>query len=154
MITYREFRPTGFDCAGLGLEEQQDWYVCPCGINRDSGILAEANWIAQKEILEKFDSDDWELHRFGHWANGWFEIIIVRPDSAAYNEMYSVESALSYYPVLDDSKFSELEYEAKCKMWRSATPKERREWLERSGLSKKLAYRKTLPQGVELEVEY
>jgi hypothetical protein len=154
MITYGKFQPTGFDCAGLGLEDQQDWFVCPCAINRDSGILEQANWETQKEILEEFDSEDWEIHRFGHWANGWFEIVIVHPESAAYNEMYSVECALSDYPVLDESKFSRMEFEEKCNMWSRATPKERREWLERSGLPKKLAYRKTLPHGVEIQVDY
>lgn len=154
MITYREFRPTGFDCAGLGLEDRQDWFVCPCSTNRDAGVLTRANWISQNEILSKFDNDDWEVHRFGHWGNGWFELIIVKPDSAAYEEMYSVECALSDYPVLCDSKFSEMEWEEKNDMWRRANPKERREWLERSGLSKKLAYRKNIPIDLELDVEY
>lgn len=54
---------------------------------------------------------DYEIHYFGHWATD-FEIIIVRPGSAAHRKAQSIVAALSDYPVLDESDFSEREHEA------------------------------------------
>jgi hypothetical protein len=110
MRTYAEFRPTAFDCAGLALEDRQGWLVAPCGHNRDSTLLAESNWAAQEKALP--EGDDVEVHRFGHWANGWFELTIVRPGSAAAKEAVEIESALANYPVLSDEDYSAREFEA------------------------------------------
>ena len=111
MQRYKEFRPTGFDCKGLALDDRQEWFVLPCGRNRDSGCLDESNFACALKSLGG-ESDDVEVHRFGHWACGWFEIIIVRPESAAEKEARDIEAALADYVVLDESDFSEREYEA------------------------------------------
>ena len=110
MKTYSEFRPTGFDPKGLALEDRQDWLVAPCGHNRDSTLLDESNWATQLKALP--EGDDAEIHCFGHWACGWFEILIVRPGSAAAKEAEELEGALSNYPVLSDEDYSEREFEA------------------------------------------
>jgi len=97
MQRYCEFRPTNFDCHGLGLPERQDWLVVPVGHGRDSDTLAESNWAVAKQRLDNLDPHclDHEIHRFGHWANGWFEIILVRPDSACAAKAIIIEG-LSY----------------------------------------------------------
>src|SRR5690349_11232303 len=106
MKPYREFRPTGFDPRGLALDDQQDWLVLPCTRNRDSDCLTESNFDAALKQLGG-ESDDCEVHRFRHWACGWFEIIIVRPGSAAEKEAHEIEAALDDYPVLDEMDLSE-----------------------------------------------
>lgn len=55
---------------------------------------------------------DYQTHQFNHWGPGWFEIIVVRPGSAAHREAQAIAAALSDYPVLDESDFSEREHEA------------------------------------------
>ena len=110
MKTYSTWRPTGFDSPGLGLDDRQTWYVAPIGRNRDSDMLAESNWDVGLAMLGG-ESEDVEVHRFGHWACGWFEIILVRPDSEACTMAQRLEDTLAEYPVLDDEDFSRREEE-------------------------------------------
>lgn len=111
--TYREFRPTAFDARGLGCEDRQTWLVGPCSRTRDSGTLERANFDALVQSLEAIDPDgtDHEVHRFGHWGPGWFEIVLVRPDSKAHEEAAECACALENYPVLSDDLYSQYESE-------------------------------------------
>ena len=109
MQKYSDYRPTGFDAAGLNLPDRQDWRVLPLLQTRDSGTLARSNVIAAREMLG--DGDDVEIHSFGHWACGWFEIIIVRPDSPAEVIARDICQRLEDYPVLDDDRHSEMEWD-------------------------------------------
>jgi hypothetical protein len=118
MTTYSEFRPTGFDCRGRGLPDRQSWFVAPVGRNRDSGPLDESNFAVALKILGG-KSETVEIHRFGHWGPGWFEIILVSPDSIAFTEAERIECSLSDYPVLDDMDFSERESDAANETWRN-----------------------------------
>ena len=113
MEKYRDFRPTAFDARGLGCDDQQDWLVCPCSRTRDSGTLEISNWEAMLACLEEVDPDgeDFDIHRFGHWGPGWFKIVLVRPGSAAHAEAERIENHLTNYPLLDDERYSQLEYE-------------------------------------------
>jgi hypothetical protein len=121
MQRYSEYQPTGFDPKGLALDDKQDWLVLPCGRNRDSGVRQESNFHCALAMLggESWSGDggNVEVHRFGHWACGWFEIIIVRPDTKEAKEAESIECALADYPVLDDSDVSDREHEAEWEAW-------------------------------------
>ncbi len=112
MERYQGFRPTAFDSQGLGCDEQQDWFVGPCSITRDSELLSVSNWETMLKCLEEKDPDGegHEVHRFGHWGPGWFEIVLIRPDSACFVECEEIEGALENYPVLDESDYSEREW--------------------------------------------
>jgi hypothetical protein len=121
---YSEFRPTGFDCKGfdckgLGCGEQQDWLVAPTSQTRDSGCLDRANFDATVDALEVTAPDDYEVHRFGHWGPGWFEIILVRPGSEAQLVAEEIACALSYYPVVDDERLSRYETSEEIEAWDS-----------------------------------
>ncbi len=120
MRTYSQFRPTGFDCSGLGCDDRQDWLVHPCGTNRDADALTRANFKAAiLELENKDDGPDYEVHRFGHWACGWFEIILVRPDTNAAKLAEECEASLESYPVLSDELFSRIEQEEADATWSS-----------------------------------
>lgn len=127
MIPYSAYQPTGFDFKGLALPDRQDWLVAPCGRNRDSGIRTESNWAVQERELTKHDADGetWEIHRFGHWACGWFELVLVKPDTNAARECEALEGALSNYPILDDSDHSEREFNVVLETWDNMSPRER-----------------------------
>lgn len=116
MQLYKDFAPTAFDAHGLALDDRQDWIVAPVGRNRDSGPLDESNFAAALEILGG-ESETCEVHRFGHWACGWLEIVIVSPDRAA--EVEAIEDRLANYPVLDESDLSNREYEDYLQSWSS-----------------------------------
>lgn len=121
MQTYKNYRPTACDIAGLGCEDRQDWFVAPCSITRDSGPLERSNWRVLNKDFDSIDPDgtDHETHRFGHWACGWFEIILVRPDSACAKSAESWEAALSDYPIACEHDFSEEEEEEANEVWRN-----------------------------------
>ncbi len=113
MQRYSKFRPTSFDRSGLGCRDEQEWFVAPCSRNRDSGTLTESNWQVQLRELEAIDPDgnDHQVHSFGHWACGWFELVLVRPDSKCFELAEGLEGALSDYPILCEMHWSELELE-------------------------------------------
>jgi hypothetical protein len=148
MQQYKNFRPTGFDIKGLGLEDRQDWLVAPCSTSRDADVLVQANWDSLKKCLEPF-KDQWEEHSFGHWGCGHFEIILIKPDSLAAAECEEIEGSLSYYPVLDDELFSLYEWQEKAAIWGQMPSKERRVILRKAGLPVSKARNKGMPQGVE-----
>ncbi len=115
MQTYKQFKPTGFDCKGLGLEDRQDWLVS-LSRNRDSDTLTESNFAVALDTMGG-ESDTVEVHRFGHWACEWFEIILVCPGTSAAKEAEEIEAALADYPVLDDTDFSEREQAEADQTW-------------------------------------
>ena len=116
MERYGDFQPTQFDPKGLALDDQQDWLVAPVARNRDSGPLSESNFESCLKALGG-EGDDVEVHRFGHWANGWFEIIIVRPNSKAASIAADIEAGLEDYPVIDDEDHSRREWEEYLESW-------------------------------------
>lgn len=116
MQTYAEYRPTGFDAAGLGLPERQDWIVCPLIQTRDSNCLETSNFAAALEMLGG-ECETVEVHRFGHWGPGWYEIILVSPERAAAVD--DIAASLENYPVLDENDLSEREHEEYMASWES-----------------------------------
>ncbi len=135
MQTYSEFQPTGFDRKGLGVEDHQDWMVAPVATSRDAGCLQRSNWEVVTSELAKVDPEglDHEVHRFGHWANGWFEICLVRPGSACDGICEGWESALADYPVADDDHFSNLETEEAGEAWSNMRLGDRVRLLQKHG---------------------
>lgn len=132
MQRYSKFRPTGFDAKGLGLDDKQGWLVHPCGTNRDADALTRSNFEVSVRDLEKLclNGEDYEVHRFGHWACGWFEIIIVRPDTACAKDARDTETALANYPVLSDEHFSETEQTEANETWANCyTDRQRLEYI-------------------------
>lgn len=119
--TYAEFRPTAFDRhinIDDGDESREHWYVAPVSQTRDSGALDRVNFAAAVRILGG-ESETVEVHRFGHWGPGWFEILIVNPaDETAVKALQELASRLEDYPVLDEDELSRVEYDEACSGWR------------------------------------
>jgi len=129
MKRYSDWAPSGHDTRGLGLDDRQDWYVAPCTLNRDSKVWEESNWHAQEKRL---GDDDVEVHRFGHWACGWFEIVLVAPDSFAYEEALRIEQDLEIYPLLDEDDVSDRQNQAACDVWQHCySQRERIEYIRK-----------------------
>lgn len=154
MKTYSEFRPSGFDCKGLGLDDRQDWLVAPVSVNRDSDCLTRSNWAVVTSELEACsgetsqDEPDCEVHEFGHWACGWFKIALVRPGSKAAEVAEQWESALADYPVASDEHFSELETNEACEYWAGMSLRERVRLCQSAHVSVFAARRDDVPEGV------
>jgi len=147
LTTFSSFRPTQSDCVGLGSEGCEDWLLCPVMQTRDSGTLDRSNFRTMERLLECVDPDvkDHDVHRFGHWGPGWFEILIVRPGTEAHRVAQESACALSDYPVLDEMDYSELEHEIASEYWESMSTKERMEVCARYGVSVFAARRDYIP---------
>jgi hypothetical protein len=119
MQKYSEFSPTGFDRKGAFLRDKSDWLVVPVSQTRDSGPLAESNFAAALEMLGG-ESEACEVHRFGHWGPGWFEIVIIDPnDDKLVAIAQDIEASLENYPVLDDEDLSRREHDEYVESWDS-----------------------------------
>lgn len=147
MKTYAEFSPSVGAARGLGLPDRQNWLVAPVTTNRDADCLQRSNWEVVTRDLQGFgvdageDNPSVEIHRFGHWACGWFEICLVRPGSPAEVKAGGWEDCLSDYPVASDSHFSDLEWTETADYWARMGLSERRLECERARVSKLEAYR-------------
>ena len=117
--TFGEFQPTGFDVKGKGADfENRDWLVSTIQLNRDSGLIEKSNWLTLIDdlgALEPEGSHHWEIHRFGHWGCGWFEIVVLNPnsrDSRVLDQALKLESALQDYPILSEDRLQRLQLES------------------------------------------
>jgi hypothetical protein len=116
MRTYKEFRPTAFDANIPFDDERDDWLVLPISQTRDSGPFEQANFQAALNMLGG-EGEPVEVHRYGHWGPGWFEIIIVDPNSPEAATANDIEASLENYPVLDDELLSQMEYDDMRDSW-------------------------------------
>lgn len=130
---------------GAFLPDRQDWLVCPLIQTRDSGALQQSNFaVALRELGG--ESETVEVHRFGHWGPGWYEIILVAPDSPAAKIAEEIEECLENYPVLDEEHWSSLEYNRAADYWEHCSVRERMEWCQRYRVSIFAARRTELPE--------
>jgi hypothetical protein len=124
---YAEFSPTQLD-HNCNIDEpgrvRSDWFVMPVGRNRDSGLRAESNFCVFLQRLGG-ESKTVEAHSFGHWANGWFEIIIVSP-RARKRLAVAVDCARSLedYPILDERDLGVREDAALVEHWQYCAGRE------------------------------
>jgi hypothetical protein len=131
-MKYSEFQPTGFDPCGLGLDNRQDWLVVPVSYTRDSGPLDESNFVTALDMLGG-ESATCEVHRFGHWGPGWFEIILVHPDRE--DAVAEIESRLEDYPLLDEEDYSQKQYDEIMEAWDNMSLQERIDFAVENGHS-------------------
>jgi len=117
MIQYKKYKPTQFD---YHVEtEYEDWYVAPVMITRDTEeySLDYSNYYSLLEILEKENEDDYTELSFGHWACGWFNIILIKPNTELYKKVEEIEKGLQEYPVINEENYSENYYYYAVNQW-------------------------------------
>lgn len=132
MEKYKNWSPTQFDCKGLNADRFDigEWYVLPVMQNRDSGILTRCNFNCAIEILGTEENEFIQVHRFNHWANGWFEIILISPDDIKTLEIAEeIISSLSNYPILDEMKYSQMENDEINDYWEHMSISERLDYI-------------------------
>lgn len=113
MKKYKNWSPTGNDVKGLNLKEKQEWFVAPVIKTRDASNLEKCNYEYLYDKLEEIDPDQetWDNPGFNHWACGWFDIIIVKPETKAFLICEEIESMLEDDNCLDRDKLTELDEE-------------------------------------------
>lgn len=88
--------------------------------NRDSGLLSLSNAAAIANAMEPFtegDDPDVVMESHSHWAVGYvdgFSIRVYRDGEItdAFKSYHDLSEQLADYPILDESDYSEREYEA------------------------------------------
>lgn len=137
-----DYNPSGFDSRSNYIGENCSNYYNIYSQNRDSDVLTRCNFTCIFQDLEELektlpsDSDEpfVDIHRHGHWACGWIEYIFVRKDSPEKLLDHCVEilSALDSYPVFNEDKLSEAEYEEANEVWKNCyDSKERIEYVRK-----------------------
>lgn len=131
---------------------------CVMSRTRESDLLARVNWDVACEALkaeayddgrEGFETRPVVYHwRAGHWAVGWVEYLMVRADApdAMLTAAGEMLCSLADYPILDEGRYSETEWDAVCAYWEQCSVSERVRYLRDAGLSIFAARRDSLPQ--------
>ena len=156
MIRYRDYSPTPVDPKGLLGEYHNidDFWVVPVSRTRDTGPFYDSNFEAALAMLGG-ESQDVQVHRFGHWGPGWFEIILVNPANAEKVKIAEeIEASLEEYPLLDETDFCSREWEAKLDSWRWYSLQDRVDLCRKAGASIFAARRNDeIPPNVDQYIE-
>ena len=84
--------------------------------NRESDTLTESNWVCALEMLGG-ESESVVIHRFGHWACGWYEVLAVAKGSPAFAIAEDIEKQIEAYPVLNEDHWSQAEQTEADRVW-------------------------------------
>lgn len=98
---------------GCSNHEHRNWLIGPVGHHRDSDTVEESNWQVMLDAMSDADpsGENYEVHRFGHWAVGWVEEIAARPGSKCAALAAELRERLDNYPLLDEEHHADLESE-------------------------------------------
>lgn len=115
------------------------------GQSRDSDALERSNFRRGLELVGG-ESDTVLVVRDSHWAVGWVETIYIHEsDADALRKADEIRAALADYPVVDESDFSELEWEEVSHYWEGMSVRQRAEICAKYGVSIFAARRDYLP---------
>ena len=105
---------------------------CIITVTRDSGLLDESNWHCVKaDLLQVAERagvpESVYTWRASHWACGWVEYLMVKPDApqAVLQKADEILNALADYPVYNEEDWSDREYNAIDQYWRECSLSER-----------------------------
>ncbi len=111
-------KPSGFDSRanymGPDLDEYSDLFVVMTRTRDTGDSVSVSNWRTALKQLGG-EGEHVVIHRFGHWACGWWEALCVSGPKKQEGE--EIEDSLSDYPVLDEEDMSELEMEEEGEAW-------------------------------------
>lgn len=99
--------PSGWDSlSNYAGDIPGDEWLCVLTRTRDSEILTDSNF---ERILADLggEGENVEVHRFGHWACGWWEALAVRAGTPEAGKAGDILDDLDGYPVYDEEDYSE-----------------------------------------------
>lgn len=110
------------DFAYFGDLHEEDGWGRAFGVHRDSDALERSNWQVITEDLRERFPEDFTSEEYSHWLVGWVEtgrVRVVRQPELGVSEENLTDAFLAVvewrerlnsYPVLDESRYSELEW--------------------------------------------
>ena len=123
---WRKFESFAWHRAGE-LGDAENWTIYYTS-GRDAGLLAQSNHAAIAQRMAPFmagDDPDVVAERHSHWAVGYldgFSIRVYRPDgriTPAFEELHRILEDLDNYPILNESDYSDREYQATLENYRN-----------------------------------
>lgn len=111
LTKFKDWEPTSLDSKKDnyidwgGSEDLGEWFVGPIK-TRDASILEESNFYTALDILGG-EGEDVQIHGFGHWAIGHYDLILVKPNTAEATILEDMAKVLEQYPILDDYDLNE-----------------------------------------------
>lgn len=141
--------PTGFDsAANYSGTDLSAFYQAPVALTRDADTLATSNWeVITESILDCATSENTEILRMGHWACGWYEILVIdASDSEALECADRWACSMADYPVASEEHWSELQWNTATEYWERMSLRDRMEACERYDVSVFAARRDEIPE--------
>jgi hypothetical protein len=125
--------PSGWDSLSNYLGDiPEPELLCVVTRNRDANCLTESNFACALRELGG-EGENVEVHRFGHWACGWWEALAVRAGTPEADKAEGIAKRLADYPVLDEEDWSQREDEAAQGIWRDCyDTKERASYIRKN----------------------
>ena len=138
--------PSGWDSSSnfMGQTEFNNFYTLITQ-NRDSNTVTRSNFISALEVLGG-ESENVVIHRFGHWACGWWKLIAVKKGTKEFKKAEQIESDLADYPVVNEEHLCELEFNEASDYWASCSIQERIDYCKEHDISIFSSRYKYLPQ--------
>jgi len=93
-------------------EDLEGYYII-YSHNRDSTLVTESNWDTLKEMFK--DNPRVRILNFNHWLCGWVECFMINGEEMTiedYNQILDIINRLEDYPLLDESDYSNREFES------------------------------------------
>ena len=153
---------------GYAGADLSDWYPI-VGRTRDADALSTSNFETALTWLREIPGNDmivgrlrtrWyrydtdgedkqavDVHCAGHWAYGWVDTLMVHKTAAPaiLDKAEEILAKLAGYPILDESDYSEREWEGAQNAWRDSTLRWRIELCHDAGISIFAARRPDIP---------
>lgn len=83
---------------------------------RDISLLDESNWEAAVARLQGVEG--WTIRHFTHWGHGWFDQIFIKAGAEeALRLCDGMAAKLADYPVLDESDYSQRQWDQAAELW-------------------------------------
>ena len=121
MRTFRDYcrQAQSFAYDRETFETYKDWRVTSFARHRDSECWQESNFHVALRELGGETTDRVAVLRFGHWAVGWVEHILVAPSTWQSGKAAELAEREANYPILDEHDFCEREQEAADLTWKN-----------------------------------
>lgn len=116
------------------IEDIKDFFVF-LSQSRDSDPLERSNFKSALKALGG-ESKTVQVHRFGHWGCGWYEVILIDPTNVdAINEAEEIINSLEDYPVVDEDGYSASQNDEINDYWDGMSMSEKVQLCEELGIS-------------------
>lgn len=115
-------------------------YLIAAQVNRDSSLMEQHNFEVMAEQLLQFESGEEEANVFitrqSHFLCGWIDFLMIHEDNIpAIAVAEQLHEQLENYPVLEEDRYCEKEWEEACEYWEGMSLSWRIHYTQKYNLS-------------------